>query len=241
MHFDIWTTGVAALSVECLILGVFEDGELTEEARAVDSAAAGRLAALLARGDFSGKTGETLLVTAIFPAPRPRGALLTGLGAKKSYNRKAWRRACAAAISAVARTRITSVALAVARPPAKELDDYYFGRAAVEITSAALYQVNDLKTAKKPKPAALASLIAGPVRRAGAAAAGRGIAHGTAIAAAMAVQRDLANLPANVCTPSYLAERSRALAKSHPTVKVTVLDEAAIRREKMGCLLAVTQ
>jgi leucyl aminopeptidase len=206
----------------------------------VDSATAGRLAALLARGDFSGKTGETLLVTDL-SGTRAARALLTGLGAKKSYGRKAWRRACAAAISAVARTRITSVALAVARPPAKELDDYYFGRAAVEITSAALYQVNDLKTAKKPKPAGLASVIAGPVRRSGAAAARRGIAHGSAIATAMAVQRDLANLPANVCTPSYLAERSRALAKSHPTVKVTVLDEAAIRREKMGCLLAVTQ
>src|ERR1700722_11017008 len=115
MHFDIWTTGLAALSVDCLILGVFEDGELTEEARAVDSAAAGRLAALLARGDFSGKIGETLLVTDLAGTKASR-ALLTGLVAKKSYSRKTWRRACAAAISAVARTRITSVALAVARP-----------------------------------------------------------------------------------------------------------------------------
>ena len=57
----------------------------------------------------------------------------------------------------------------------------------------------------------------------------------------MRVQRDLANLPANVCTPTYLAEQARALAKTSPALKVTVLDEAALRREKMGCFLAVTQ
>jgi leucyl aminopeptidase len=55
------------------------------------------------------------------------------------------------------------------------------------------------------------------------------------------VQRDLANLPANICTPIYLAEQARALAKRYASLRVRVLDEPAIRREKMGCLLAVTQ
>src|SRR5262249_40686907 len=44
-----------------------------------------------------------------------------------------------------------------------------------------------------------------------------------------------------VCTPTYLADQAKALAKSHSSVKVTVLDEAGIRKEKMGCFLAVTQ
>jgi leucyl aminopeptidase len=55
------------------------------------------------------------------------------------------------------------------------------------------------------------------------------------------VQRDLANLPGNICTPVYLAEQARALAKRHARLRVRVLDEPAIRREKMGCLLAVAQ
>jgi leucyl aminopeptidase len=240
MHFDIWTTGITLVPVECLILGVFEEGELSEEARTVDAASGGRIAALLARGDLSGKIGETLLVTDLTGMKASR-ALLTGLGPKKSFARRAWRRACSAALTAVARTRIASIALAVARPGAKELDDYYLGRAAAELTGAALYHVNDLKTGKKPKPAALDTVLAGPVRRAGAAAARRGLAHGTAVANAMRVQRDLANLPSNVCTPSYIAERARAIAKGVATLKVQVLDQAALKREKMGCFLAVTQ
>ena len=169
MHFDIWTTGIATVPVECLILGVFEEGELTEEARAVDAASGGRIGALLARGDLSGKIGETLLVTDLTGTKATR-ALLTGLGPKKNFARRAWRRALSAALTAVARTRIASVALAVTRPGAKELDDYYLGRAAAELTGATLYQVNDLKTGKKPKPAALDTVLAGPVRRASAAA-----------------------------------------------------------------------
>ena len=55
MRFDIWTTGITTVPVECLILGAFEEGELTHEARTVDAAAGGRIAALLARGDLSGK------------------------------------------------------------------------------------------------------------------------------------------------------------------------------------------
>src|SRR5450755_1863953 len=158
MHFDTWTTGIAAVPVDCLILGAFEEGELTEEARTVDTATGGRIAALLARGDFSGKIGETLLLTDLAGIKASR-VLLTGLGAKKNFARKAWRRAASAALTAVTRTRIASIALAVARPAAKELDDYYLGRAAAELTGAALYQINDLKTAKKPKPSALATVL----------------------------------------------------------------------------------
>jgi leucyl aminopeptidase len=53
--------------------------------------------------------------------------------------------------------------------------------------------------------------------------------------------RDLGNLPGNVCTPRYLADQARAIARAHASVRVRVLDESAIRRLKMGCLLAVSR
>jgi len=212
MHFEVWTRGLAALSVDCLVLGIFEEGTLTEEAQAVDAALGGRLRKLLARGDFSGRTGETLLLTDL-PGIEATRVLLTGLGGRKSLARRPWRKALTAALSALARTRITSAAIAIERPPAKELDDYYLGRAVAEIAGSALYRINDLKTAKKQKLPALQKLLAGPVRKTGVEAATQGLAHGAAVANAVRVQRDLANLPANVCTPAYLAEQARALAK----------------------------
>jgi len=238
MEFGVWTKSLATLGVECLVLGVFEEGELSGEARSVDNACGGRLKKLLDRGDFAGRAGDTLLVGDL-PGLSASRVLLTGLGTKKLFQRKSWRRACQSALVALARTRIGSCAIAIDRPEAKQLDDYYLGRQIAELTGAALYRVNDLKSAKKPAPPALKKVLAGPVRK--ASAAERGLSHGTAVAAAAVVQRDLANLPANVCTPLFLAEQARALAKREKNLRVKVLDGAAIRREKMGCLLAVSQ
>jgi leucyl aminopeptidase len=240
MQFDVWSKGLATLEAEGLVIGVFEDGELSDEAQALDTASGGKLGKLVSRGDFAGRSGETLLIPDLDGVKATR-VLLTGLGARKKYSRKIFRKALAAAVTALNRTRIATVAFAVARPSFNDLDDYYFGRVIAEVVGHTLYKINDLKSAKKGKPPALETVIAGPVRGAGASAAKRGLAHGAGISAAAKVMRDLANLPANVCTPTYLADQAKALAKSQSSVKVTVLDEAGIRKEKMGCFLAVTQ
>jgi len=52
--------------------------------------------------------------------------------------------------------------------------------------------------------------------------------------------RDLANLPANVCTPSHLGQRARQLAREHRSIRAEVLGEAELKRLKMGSFLSVT-
>ncbi len=240
MQFEVWSKGLARLAVDCVVVGVFDEPDLSAEARALDSALGGRLKSLIARGDFSGRSGETLLLTEV-AGPAAGRVLLVGLGPAKGYGRKAWRRACGAAVAALARTRIRSAAFGIERPAARELDDYTFGRTLAEIAGSTLYRINDLKTGKKPAAPALERIAVGPVRGAGVRAARRGVQHGNAVARAASVQRDLGNLPANLCTPVYLAEQARALAKQYPSVRVQVFDEAGIRRLKMGCFLAVTQ
>jgi len=238
MEFAVWTKGLATLAVDCLVLGVFEEGELGSEARSIDSACGGRLKKLLARGDFAGRPGETLLLGDL-PGIAATHVLLTGLGQRKQLQRRSYRKAWTVAAAALTRTRISSCAVALERPDARQLDDYHLARMVAEVTGSALYRINDLKTARKPPPPALSKVLVGPVRR--GAVAQRGLDDGAALAAAMSLQRDLANLPANVCTPVYLAEEARALAKRHSNLKARVLDEPAIRKEKMGCLLAVAQ
>src|SRR5579859_7525620 len=158
MQFEVWTKGLATLAVDCIVLGIFEEGELSGEAQSIDSASSGRLRKLLARGDFPGRAGETLLLPDL-PGVHASRVLLTGLGSKKSFARKSWRKAWAAAVAAIARTRIVTVAVAIDRPDSKELDDYYFGRGVAEIAGSGIYRVNDLKTAKRPKPPAMQRVL----------------------------------------------------------------------------------
>ena len=66
------------------------------------------------------------------------------------------------------------------------------------------------------------------------------ITEATAISAGMTLTRDLGNLPANICTPAYLAKQAQVLAKSDKRLRVSVLDEADMKRLKMGSLLSVS-
>jgi len=63
--------------------------------------------------------------------------------------------------------------------------------------------------------------------------------HAKAIAAGTNFARNLGNEPGNVCTPEYLGEQAAAL--SHPKLKTTVMDKAAIEKAGFTALLAVNQ
>ncbi|MFO1427958.1 MAG: M17 family peptidase N-terminal domain-containing protein, partial [Steroidobacteraceae bacterium] len=62
MQFDVFTKGLAQLHVDCIAIGIHEEGELSDPARIVDRATDGALSRLLAHGDFPGRAGETLLL-----------------------------------------------------------------------------------------------------------------------------------------------------------------------------------
>jgi leucyl aminopeptidase len=244
MQFEIWTKALAELPVDCLAVAVHDDGELSAEARALDLRCREKLSRLLKRGDFSAKVGETWLVTDL-EGLRAERVLLVGMGpkahsSKEEPTRKAWRRAVSAAIGASLRTRVTSLALALPRPAGKLLSDERLGRAVAELTGHAMYRVNDLKSAKKPRPHALARLTV-PAPAKSVQSVKKGFAQGQALASGAALMRNLANLPGNVCTPSYLGKTAQGLAKTHKSLRVKVLGLPEIKREKMGCFLAVTQ
>jgi leucyl aminopeptidase len=239
MQYQVYTGSPARKRGDCMVVGAFENGALGEVAQGVDAALSGSIRALLKRGDFSGRSGESLLLPA--GGARGRGLLLTGLGPAASYSRRAWRKALTAAISALARTRVASAVLALDRPPAAELDHEHHARAVAELTGATLYRINDRKTSRRPPTAALKRLSIGPYPAAASGAAKRALADGQALAESAALSRDLANLAGNICTPTYLANAASRLARGQRRLRVKVLNEAAIRRQKMGCFLSVTR
>ncbi len=75
---------------------------------------------------------------------------------------------------------------------------------------------------------------------AGEQAVREGLQRGEAIAAGVALARECANRPGNHCTPSYLADEARRLAKARG-LEVTVLGRKEVEKLGMGCFLAVAQ
>jgi leucyl aminopeptidase len=237
MRLFVVTASPVRQKTDCAIVGLHEGGGLVGAGALLDAALKGRLTRLVKAGDVRGKAGELRMVdTDSLACAR---VLVVGLGKKDKFGRKQYRKALVAALGAIAKTGARDAVsyLAEAVDPA---DDYYDARLAAEAVGAALYRVPAIRSSRKPPEPALKA-FGFAVRESGQKSqAQRGLAHGQAIAAGSALTRDLANLPANVCTPTYLAQQARELARSYPGVKAQVLEEADLKRLKMGSFLSVT-
>jgi leucyl aminopeptidase len=237
MRLFVVTASPVRQKTDCAIVGLHEGGGLVGAGALLDAALKGRLTRLVKAGDVRGKAGELRMVdTDSLACAR---VLVVGLGKKDKFGRKQYRKALVAALGAIAKTGAKDAVsyLGEAVDPA---DDYYDARLAAEAVGAALYRVPAIRSSRKPPEPALKA-FGFAVRESGQKSqAQRGLAHGQAIAAGSALTRDLANLPANVCTPTYLAQQARELARSYPGVKAQVLEEADLKRLKMGSFLSVT-
>ncbi len=72
------------------------------------------------------------------------------------------------------------------------------------------------------------------------AAAKKAANIGNAINEGKSLAKNLANMPGNVCTPSYLANQAKKMAKSHG-LKVKILSEKDMAELGMGSLLSVSK
>jgi leucyl aminopeptidase len=112
-------------------------------------------------------------------------------------------------------------------------------RHAVEAVGDAVYQFDELKT-KSNAGTELTNLDFFIHRRNQTPALRAGVKQGGAINIGKKFAKDLANMPGNICTPTYLADRVKSLGKSHP-LRISVLDEEQMEKLKMGALLSVSR
>ena len=240
MEFNAIIDAKARSAAGCAVLGIYEEGDLGVAARHVDAQMGGLLAKLHSGGDFSGKLADTLLL------PAPSGALaarvlLIGLGPRSAFGRKQYRKSLQASAQALAKTGVKDAVVYLSLEQVADLDVHYRARAVAEIFRAQFYKVPDRKTSAKPKAPRLSSIGVAVENARASKAAAKGLLVGNAIGSGMTLTRDLANLPANICTPTYMGTRAQALAKEWPSIKTKVLEEPAIRALKMGAFLAVAQ
>jgi leucyl aminopeptidase len=240
MEFKAIIDAKARNDAGCAVVGMYEGGDLGLAARKIDSQLQGLLGKLHSDGDFSAKLGEVLLL------PNPAGTaasrvLLVGLGSRSGFGRKQYRKVLQASVQALGKTGARDAVVYLALEEAADLDDLYRARIVAEVFCSQLYKIPDLKTGAKPKTPRLSSVGVAVLDARAAKAATEGLRIGAAVGSGLKLSRDLANLPPNVCTPTYLGSRAQALAKEFSSIRTKVLDEGGIKALKMGAFLAVTQ
>ncbi|HVQ50597.1 MAG TPA: leucyl aminopeptidase, partial [Mycobacterium sp.] len=111
---------------------------------------------------------------------------------------------------------------------------------AVVAAMDAVYRFEQMKSEPTEVRRPLRKLTLSVPQRSDLTAGEAASARGLAIAHGMDLAKDLGNLPGNVCTPRYFAERAQDLGKEFPEIKVTVLERPQIEALGMGSFLSVT-
>lgn len=238
MKFSTKTGAPQSLSTDALILGVFERGAQPTATAAVDTAGKGLIGRLLKQGDFNGKAGSTLVVR------HPEGIkaarlVLVGLGNAAELTHKGWAQANRAAINAVLSTTATDAVNTLSSVALNDLSAAASVRQAVVLAGECAYRFNSFKTTPKPDAVTLKSLALLTETKA-TKAVSDAVAQGADIVAGMNLTRDLGNLPGNICTPTYLANEAKKLAKTFG-LKCLILEKAAMEKLGMHSLLAVAK
>ncbi|WP_439891857.1 leucyl aminopeptidase [Ralstonia sp. 25C] len=236
--------GALAAKSDCLVIGLFESQTLAGAAKALDVATKGLVTRLIKLGDFEGKRGTSLLLHEVAGVGAAR-VLLVGLGKEADFTDRAYAEAVRTALRALAGTKAANVTWTLTEHAARDKDTAWAVLTAVTLIRETSYRFierhPELKS-KRDKNGASNGLrkVVLAVSAADAKAASVAAARGTAIANGMDLTRDLGNLPSNICTPTYLANTARQIAKEFK-LKVEVLGRKQIEALKMGAFLAVTK
>ena len=239
MEFTIKSGSPEKQRSACVVVGVFDNRKLSLSAELIDRASNGYISEIIRRGDMEGKLGATLLLHNVRGTLADR-VLLIGLGKERDFRDKEFRSAIKAAVKLLNETGSYEAVIYITEEKVKRREVAWRIEHAVVVAMEAVYRFDQMKSEKSEVRRPLRKLTLSVPQRSDLVGGEAAAARGLAIAHGMDLARDLGNLPANVCTPTYLGERALAMAQEFTDVKVTVLERKALEELGMGSFLSVT-
>lgn len=226
----------AAATTDCAIVPMFHGAKLSGAALKLDKASSGAIGSALALGDFSAKLGENLMLPGVGKIKR---ILLLGCGEQKTFDRAAVRKVSHQLYRALEHKQAGAAMLHLAPLPLSDKEAGWMLTYLARHLVVAAYRYTE--TVTKPKTAfKLTRLVINIAGTLTVRAANAALQEGRAIGLGINEARNLANLPGNICTPTYLSQHARKLARSNAGLTVTVLEEKKMRELGMGALLSVS-
>jgi leucyl aminopeptidase len=217
MKVEVKQVELAESGADLVAVGLFEDGDL----HAAVAAAAGADAV---RSDFE-------KLTILRPDDLPP-VLVVGLGERVELDAEKLRVVAALVAKEASRLEASSLAWALPEAPGTTAA----AEALVTGTILASYRFDRFKSGDGDEATRLGSLtLLGPAETEDVAAAARIAAE------AQNRARDLQLTPANVATPTFLAERAEEIAAGSDSLSVEILGRPELEAKEMGGILAVSQ
>jgi len=237
MDYQIKTIAdLATLKTDCLIFAVAEGKAQPATATALDHAAEGRIGELIKQGDIKPAHSKTATLHQL-PNISATRVIVVGLGTEKTLSKaRQWLAAAVGSALATPAKDATIVLTDLAQRDG-DISIAWLAQQAAQLCEDLSYRYDHTLSKKADKSALKKlTLIVDMTSKELQAAADRGAAIGRG----MNVTKQLGNLPGNICTPSFLADEARQLAKKYSAISTDVLDEKQMKQLGMGSLLSVS-
>ena len=233
LNLSLLRTHPAEIDVDAVIAAVYEGGGLSPAAHQLDQACGGRISSLIASGDISGKQDCCALLLTL-DGVKARRVLLVGVGQIDKLDGARYIKAVTAAVRALRNGPVAQIHNTLPQLDVVGRDDAWKLRQAALAALHVSYTYGTTKASAKASSLKALSLH-GDDAYATELRVAAGIGDGITLA------RELGNLPPNICTPEYLAQTARKIAKTNEQISVEVLEPEQMRELGMGSMLAVGQ
>ncbi|NVK22933.1 MAG: leucyl aminopeptidase [Kangiellaceae bacterium] len=240
MEFFVKSGSPEKQKTGCLIVGVFESRKLSAQAQQIDDISEGYISSIVRRGDMEGKFGQTLLLHSV-PNTNCERVLLVGLGKEREFDASKYKKVCSKVIKMLHETGSTDAISCLALLNVKGQDLYWKVRSAVEAANDSLYLFEELKSKKSETRRPLRKITLFIESRSELTQGEQAIEHALAISSGQSLTKDLANLPGNICHPTYLAQRAEQLAQTYNNFNAHILDESELKAMGAGAFVSVSQ
>lgn len=231
---------LAQEATDVLVIGGYQDDALPRAHQAVDDALGGQLRELRETGEFSGKNEQAVLIHTRKALPAKR-VLLLGLGKKRDVTLDRVRQAMGKAFKKVRQTGAETFAASVLATDTLRVPVSDIAQAMVEGAMLGGYRFTHYRSDEdEPSEREIRTMTLLANRANQVSAIKTGIRRGEASANATSFARDLCNHPANVMTPSRVAQEAQKLAEDLG-VTVTVLERKDQQKLGMGGMLGVSR
>ena len=232
---DITTVETPALIVN-LFKGVKALGGATG---AVDRALDGLISGLIEEGEITGKKGEmTLLHT--MGRIAPSRVVVAGLGTQEDFDAEVVRRVSSEAMRFLRRRGIQSAVTIAHGAGIGGLSPEDSGQGIAEGSLLGLYRFDRYHSNGDDADGDFDELTIAELDEARAGPIRVGVDRGRAMAEATMISRNLVNEPANVMTPTAMAEVARRVSEDNG-LGFEVMDNADMREMGMGAFIGVAQ
>lgn len=239
MEFSIKSGSPEKQRSACVVVGVFESRKLTLTAELLDKAASGYIADIVRRGDMEGKAGTTLLLHNV-PGTLCDRILMVGLGKEKDFREKEFISAIRTTVKTLNETGAFDASIFLTELAVKKRSIAWRVRQTAIVALDATYRFDQFKSKKDEVRRPLRKLTLAVERRSELALAEEGLSQGLAIAEGMTQAKNLGNMPANICHPTYLGEQARAMAEEFG-LNCEILERAEMEALGMRSLLSVAR